>query len=575
MKTFLQTLFGVLFAFLILIFGSVFIISGMFSTAPLVPSSGYLQINLSGPIPDYRASDPWEESFGVEISDLRKIRDNLEKAAVDERVKAVVLRIAFLGVGFGKLNELQEMIQIFKASGKPIYAYLDFATTRDYYLASACDSIFMAPASNLYLTGLQSEVTFYRELFGKIGVEADFIQIGRYKNAPDVYTKNKITEPHREVLENLLDLEYNELTRRIAANRPGLTTPVDRLINDLTGLDAEEALGQNLIDQVISYDQFENFLQDSLGAKSKISAAEYSRIPASSLKIRNESGIAVVHLSGVISEGSDTDDPLYGALTGSESAIENLNAAAKAGSIKAIILRIDSPGGSAGASEQIWQAVQKAAKAKPLVVSIADYGASGGFYVTLGADSVFVNPLSLVGSIGIFAGKFSLGGLYEKIGLHTDVFSRGRNSGLFSASQSWSPTERAVIERLIRNFYEEFLNKTALARGLDKEEVRKLAEGRVWAGDEAVQQNLADVSGTFYDALEAARQLAGIDSSASVRLVYYPKQRNYWQDLIKHGISLTRSATGQGLLAQTGLESSLNQIQNKPMALMPCKISWK
>ncbi len=575
MKTFIQTLFGVLFAFLILIFGSIFIISGMFSTAPLVPSSGYLQINLSGPIPDYRASDPWEESFGVEIPDLRKIRDNLEKAAVDDRVKAVVLRIAFLGVGFGKLNELQEMIQIFKASGKPVYAYLDMATTRDYYLATACDSVFMAPASNLYLTGLQSEVVFYRDLFGKIGVEADFVQIGRYKNAPDVYTKNKISEPHRELLENLLDLEYNELTTRIAANRPNLRIAVDQLINDYTGLDAEEALEQNLIDQVLSYDQFEHFLKDSLEAKNKISSGEYSRIPASSLKIRNQSAIAVVHVSGVISEGSDTDDPLYGALSGSESTIENLNAAAESKSIKAIILRVDSPGGSAGAAEQIWHAVQKAAKAKPLVVSIADYGASGGFYITLGADSVIVNPLSLVGSIGIFAGKFSLGGLYDKIGLHTDVFSRGRNAGLFSSNQNWSETERAVIERLIRNFYEEFLNKTAQARKLEKEEVRQLAEGRVWTGKEAVEHNLMDGSGTFYNALEAARQLAGIDSAASVRLIYYPKQRNYWQDLLKHGVALTRSTTDQGLLGQAALENSLNRIQNKPMALMPLKISWK
>ncbi len=570
-KGFLKWLAGVLFIFFLLFLSLFIFISVITDDEPTVVDNSYLYLKLSGDLSEYRAPDPLEDALGQTKLDIKKIRDVLEKAQVDERINGVVLQIEFLGTGYAKIQELRYLIKKFQKSGKPIYAFLgpDMAFTRDYYVASACDSIIMPPAANLFLTGIGSEITFYKDFLKKIGVQAEFVQIGKYKNAPDVYTRNKMSDPHREVLTDLIDQYYDDVVETITLSRNLERTQIEELINSVSGFTGREALELGLVDRTGYLSDFENEFSQTTKKPTRLSGTDYSRVPASSLNIRNKSRIAVINCVGVIAAGRDRDDPYFGKIMGTGTIVKDIQKAAKSKSIKAIILRIDSPGGSATASEAIWQAIKKASKHKPVIASVSDYGASGGYYIAMAADTMLVTPNSLVGSIGIYAGKFNLSGLYDKLGLQNETIKAGRNAGLFSMMQPWTDSERAIIQKLIGDFYQDFVQKTADSRSMTFDQVDALAQGHVWSGNDAVKRNLFDGTGYFYTAVELATQMAEIDSTESVRLVYYPREKSLLNEL--SSILSIYSYQKNPLIA---LEEYLGQIQNRPLALLPFMIHW-
>jgi len=571
LKGFLKWLAGV-FAALFILFIIIFIaISVLTNDEPVIVDNSYLFIPLSGSISEYQTPDPFAKAFGKTHLDIKKIRDVLEKAQVDERINGVILQIEMLQTGYAKIQELRHLIRQFRKSGKPIFALLgpDMAFTKDYYVASACDSVFMPPSANLFLTGISTEITFYNDFLKKFGVHAEFIQIGKYKNSPDVYTRSNMSQPHREVMTGILNRLYADVVTTIAKSRHLPETEVEHLINDLSGFTGREAQKAGLIDRTGYLPDFIQTLSSNDKKPVHLTAADYADVPASSLKIRNKSRIAVINCVGVIAGGSDTNDPYFGKIMGAETVIKNLEKAAKSKFIKAIILRIDSPGGSATASEAIWHAIRKARKKKPVIASVSDYGASGGYYISMAADTMFAAPNSLVGSIGIFAGKFSVKGLYDKLDLNNETIQNGKNAGLFSVMQPWSKSERQIIERLITDFYRDFVQKTAEARGMTFDQVDGLARGHVWTGDEAVENQLFDSPGYFYTAVDAAMKMAQIDSSESVRLIYYPKEKSMLDELFN-----TFSILSFNTNPLDKLQDALQQIQNKPLALLPYVIKW-
>ncbi len=571
LKGFLKWFSGV-FAALVLVFLIAFIaISALTDNEPIVVDNSYLHIPLSGNISEYQTPDPFAGALGKTKLDIKKIRDVLEKAQVDERINGVVLQIEMLQTGYAKIQELRHLILNFRKSGKPIYALLgpDMAFTKDYYVASACDSVFMPPSANLFLTGVSTEITFYNEFLKKFGVHAEFAQIGKYKNSPDVYTRSKMSKPHREVMTDIINRLYTDVVATVAKSRHLSEAEVERLINDVSGFTGREALKSGLIDRACYLPDFIQTLSANDKKPVRLSAADYAGVPASSLKIRNKSRIAVINCVGVIAGGSDTNDPYFGKIMGSETVIKNLEKAAKSKFIKAIILRIDSPGGSATASEAIWHAIRKAREKKPVIASVSDYGASGGYYISMAADTMFAAPNSLVGSIGIFAGKFSFKGLYDKLSLKNETIQNGKNAGLFSIMQPWSKSERKIIDRLIADFYQDFVRKTAGARHMTFRQVDGLARGHVWTGAEAVENHLFDSHGYFYTAVNAAIKMAHIDSSESVRLIYYPKEKSMLDELFNTFsiLSFNKNPLGK-------LRGILQKVQNKPMALMPFVLQW-
>ena len=570
MKSFFKYLFVLLSGFIILFLAIFLVFVVLSDSEPIVEDNSYLHMSIGGDIPEYITPAPFEEFTGGGTLDLKKIRDNLEKAAVDERINGVVLNLRFLQTGYAKIEELQNMIDVYRQSGKRIYAYMEFGLTREYLVAIACDSVFMPPNANLFLTGVGSEITFYKGLFEKVGIKADFVHVGQFKNAPDRYTRDTMSPAQSLVLNDILDQFFDFIVTSIAKRRNLTQDKVRDLINNHSGFTGKSALSNGLIDGAFFEDDIVKLLDYEGSAPQKISGNTYASIPVSSLGIRNKSKIAVIHISGTISSGNDVDDPILGKLAGANTIAKNIRSAVQSSSTKALIIRIDSPGGSAIAANIIWKAVKEAAQEKPVVASISDYGASGGYYIAIGADTILNSPMSLIGSIGIYAGKFSTEALYKKTGLGYERLQRGKNAGLFSTNSLWSPSERLVMQNLIEDFYKDFVAKVAESRGLSYEETHAISQGRVWSGLQGVQNGLADLTGTFYDAIALAKKMAQIDDTESIRLSYYPRKKDFFSEL--YGM-ISMGSSLRDIFTQT--ESNfISKFQNQPMALMPFLITW-
>lgn len=578
MKIFFQVFLAVILSLLLIFFGSFLIISLSFDTSPDIPSSAYLEFNLSGDLPDYTAPDPVEEALGKTSFDLKKFRENLEKAAVDKRIKTIIIRPELFNGGFGQLQEMYALIQKFRSnSPKKVYAYLgaDFSFTRDYYLACACDSIVMPPDASLFLTGVRSEVTFYKDFFKKIGVDAQFMRIAEYKNAPDVYTRNNMSPYHRKVLKEVIDQYYNDIVATISKSRKISRPKVDSLINHVSGFSGKEALRYKLVDDLAFYTELSARLKKQNRRLKKLSATAYAQLPISSLKIRNKSRIAVINCIGTIYSGSESEIPFLGKMLGANTIIKDLQRAAKSKSIKAIVLRIDSPGGASLPSAAIWRAILEAKKKKPVIATISDLGASGGYYIAMAADAIVANPNSLVGSIGIFAGKFNFNGAYQKLGLNVEAVQKGKNADLFSVLSPWTKEEKQIINKIISSFYKDFVRKVADARQKNFDETEKLARGRVWTGAQAFKNGLIDTLGTFYTALQIAKQKAGIPADESVRLIYYPKQKSLVNQIFSNINGLIFLKQKHLLSQLKNLEKTIERWQERPLALMPFRIEFK
>jgi protease IV len=570
MKSFFKYLLVLLSGFFILFFILFMIILAISDTEPIIHENSYLHINISGSIPEYIPPNPFEEISGRVSLDLKKIRDNLEKAAVDDRINGVILDIGFLQIGYAKIHELQNLIDTYKESGKKIYAFMEFGLTKSYLVASACDSIFMPESSNLFLTGIGAGVTFYKGLLNKVGIKADFVHVGKHKDAPNSYMKENMPADQRMVLDNILDQFYEDVTNTISLRRNLTKSNVIDLIENYSGFNAKDALEVGLIDSLLYENQIAELFNYYDSEPEKINGATYASIPASSLNIRNESRIGVVHITGTISGGNDVDDLVLGKLAGSNTIVNNINSAAQSSSTKAIILRIDSPGGSASAADQIWNAVMQAKEKKPVIATISDYGASGGYYIAMAADTILNDPMSLVGSIGIFAGKFSTEELYKKIGLKQELLLRGKNAAFFSTNKLWSPSERAIMQRLIQDFYKDFVSKVASSRNMTYEETDEIAQGRVWTGNQGKELGLVDLSGTFYDAVNVAKEMAGIDESESVRLSYYPKEKDFFTELYS---IISLYSYGPSWFKESE-HIFITKFQNRPLALVPFILEW-
>jgi len=576
MKTFFKWLAGILVILALIAGGFLLLINSLFKNEVSVYHNSYLDITLSGTLPEYVAPDPLGEALGRTSLDMRQVRENLEKARIDKRINGVLLEIGMLQTGYAKIQELRHLISVFRKSGKKIYAYLgpDIAMTKDYYVATACDSIFMPPPANLFITGVHSELTFYKKFLDKLGIQAEFIQIGKYKNAPDIYTRKSMAPAQRSVLKNIIGQFYKDLVQTLAESRHLSKQKVQKIINDQSGFSGREALKAGLVDGLLYTSFLRRKFNIGQGKVHKISGADYAQVPVSSLKIRNKSRIAVINCNGVITSGDDSQQPYFGKMLGAHTVISNLKRVSASKFIKAIILRIDSPGGSATASDQIWQAIQEAKKHKPVIASVSDYGASGGYYIAMAADTIVVTPNSLVGSIGIFAGKFNVAGLYKKLGLKYENVGMGKNAHLFSIMQPWSKNEKSIMSRLIKEFYLDFVTKTARARELSFAQVDSLGQGHIWSGAQAVKNGLSDTSGFFYSAVALAKKMASIPQSESVRLVYYPRKKSLLGQILN---DLSAKIFQNDFINATQSERFLNtlrRLQNRPLALLPFKINW-
>lgn len=505
---------------------------------PDVPNNSVLVLNVSGELPDYSPEDPTAKLFGMEApQSFSSLMTQMRKAKADSRISAVLLNVNFPGIGWGKADELRGAIADLRASGKPVYAYMEIGMNKEYYIASAAEKVFLPPAGDIYINGFAAEVTFYRGSLDKLGVEPEVIAIGKYKNAPDQFTRKEMSEAHSEVMNAIIDEYYQRFINGIAESRKKAPEDVKAMI-DNAPYHASEAKQLGLIDEAAYRDQVYDELKKRLGYKEgdkirTVSGSDYKEIPSDSLGLNNGERVAVIYASGAINSGRSSRSTFGNETLGSDTLVKAINDAAEDTTIKAIVLRVDSPGGSALASDLMWHAIENAKAKKPVVVSMADVAASGGYYIACNANKIVAEPSTLTGSIGVFMGKPVMKGFYDWVGISNQYVMRGKNAGIFREAEKWTPEERRKMEDQTNKIYwDDFVPKVAKGRGKTNEDVNAIAQGRVWTGAQAKERGLVDEIGGLEKSIEIAKQLANLPADKDVRRVVFPEPRPFLQELL-------------------------------------------
>lgn len=507
---------------------------------PTIRNNSVLALRVSGTLPDYSPDDPFKKIFGGPDQSLTGLVMQFKKAKVDNRIKAIVLDINLSGVGWGKAEEIRDAITDFRSSGKPVYAFIELGLNKEYYIATACDKIIVPPPGVLFINGLAADVMFFRGSLDKLGIYPDIYQIGKYKSAGDMFTQKEMTDAHREYINSMLDDLYNRYVNTIAQARKKTPDEVRALI-DNAPYGATQAKEAGLIDDAMYHDELENQIKKELGYKDTdtfvpVRGADYRDVSPESLGLNQGERIAVIYASGDIGSGSSQNSPTGDQSIGSDTVSKALRDAAADKTIKAIVLRVDSPGGSGLASDIIWHAVEEANQKKPVVVSMSDVAASGGYYISAGASKIIAQPSTITGSIGVVAGKPVMRGFYDWLGISNEYVLRGKTAGMFRETEKFSDEERAKFEEWVKaTYYNDFVPKVAKGRKKDPQYIDSIAQGRVWTGGQAKERGLVDEFGGLDRAIEVAKELAKIPANKGVERVILPYPTTFLQQLLSGG----------------------------------------
>src|SRR5262245_35414466 len=490
---------------------------------------------------------PTDSLFGAPPENFKIKLDRIRKAAKDPTVKALYLELGEFEAGFGKLNELKKAIGEVKAAGKKTFAFAEELKAKSYLLGLACDKLLLPEPGELMLTGLRAEVTFYKGLLDKVMLKADVLKVGDYKSAVEPFLSDKMSPANREQIESMLDDHFDhELVGWIVKARPSRHWTADQVkgMIDQGPFTAKKAAKLGLTDGTAYPDELETVFAKDLGVESATVVKDYGKVKAEELDFSNPFAmlsalggskkpkesknpkIAVVYAVGGISSGKSGKNPLTGDSVGSETVVAAIKEADKNPTVKAIVLRVDSPGGSALASDLIWRALVQCKK--PVVASMGDVAASGGYYISMPAKKIFAEPGTVTGSIGVFGLKLVTGDLEAWAGLKTEVIARGKNTGIMSSTFPWTDSERAAMTEYIQETYGQFIDKAlagrqAAGQKMTREQLVKLAGGRVWTGRQAKANGLVDELGTLDDAIASAKTFAGIDPKQEMELLLLPK----------------------------------------------------
>ena len=534
-------IFGILGALIIVAFLGIAVLwAALRKGEPTIRDNSVLTLRVAGSLPDYSPDDPFKRYFGGPDQSLTGLVMQFKKAKVDKRIKAILLDVNMSGVGWGKAEEIRDAITDFRTSGKPVYAYIEFGLNKEYYIATACDKIIVPPPGELFINGLAADVMFFRGSLDKLGIYPDIYQIGEYKTAGNMFTQKKMTDPHKRYIDEMLNDLFDRYVNAIAQTRKKTADEVRALI-DNAPYNAEQAKAAGLIDEAMYKDEVEKQFKKLLGYKetdsfAAVRGAEYRDVSPESLGLNKGERIAVIYASGEIGSGSSENSPSGDQSIGSDTVAKALNDAAADKTIKAVVLRVDSPGGSGLASDIIWRAVETTNQKKPVVVSMSDVAASGGYYISASAAKIIAQPSTITGSIGVVAGKPVIRGFYDWLGISNEYVLRGKTAGMFRETEKFSDEERAKFEEWIKTtYYRDFVPKVAKGRNRDAQYIDSIAQGRVWTGQQARDRGLVDEFGGLDKAIEVAKGLAKIPADKGVERVILPYPTTFLQELLSGG----------------------------------------
>lgn len=532
-RSLLATLIG-LFLFSIIGFFLLFAIIGAAAEDPIpeVKDQSVLALKLSGVLLERAYEDPFEDFLpGNTVSShgLLEILQSIENAKDDPKIEGIYLEPSFLSGGFASLQEIRDALIDFKSSDKFIMAYGEFMTEGDYYLANVADNLYLNSQGSVEFNGLSANVTFYQGLFEKLDIEPEIFRVGEYKSAIEPYIRKDLSKENEYQLSELLNNINNHFLEGVATSADLPFDRVKEIQDQMLVQVPEEAEEFGLVSKIGYKDELLNLIVDELGLDqiddiNFISYKTYHKTVSSSYS-RNK--IAVIMAEGNIVMAGDPNTSIVG-----DKIAREIRNAKENDAIKAIVLRVNSPGGSITASDLIWHEIELAREVKPVIASMGTYAASGGYYISMPCDTIVAQPNTITGSIGIFSMLFNVGDFLEnKLGITHDVVSTGEYSDLITVTRSMTPQERAIIQKGVNRGYETFISKAAAGRGLTKERINELGGGRVWTGAQALEYELVDVLGSFNDAIEIAAEVADISDDYSVR--FYPEPKPYFEELIE------------------------------------------
>jgi len=540
-------------------------------------------IKLSGSLDE--APTPSDPLFGSLTENFKAKLDRIAKAKKDANVKALLLEIEDLSIGWGKMDELRNAIADFRASGKKAYAYMESATGKDYLVALACDVVGLPESGEVMLPGVRAEVMFFKDLLEKLHLQADFLQMGDYKGAAEPFTRSSMSPQFRQQFETVInDFFEKGYVETIIQSRPEKkwTTEQVKEIIDVGLHGAKKAAEIGLIDRIAYEKDFEEALKADLKLEKVEVARNYGKAKTDDVDLSNpfaifkllqpskkeeskNAKVAVIYAVGEIVTGKGGGNPFSddSGMVGSATTIEAIRQAEKDETVKAIVLRVDSPGGSALASDLIWNELVKCKK--PVVASMGDVAASGGYYISMACPKIYAEPGTLTGSIGVVGGKVCTGGLTDWVGLKTEVISRGKNSGILSGERPWTDSERKVMLAMMQEVYDQFLDKTLAGRKkagvtMTKDDLLKLAGGRIWTGRQAKEKGLVDELGTLKDAVAAAQKMAGVEDKDLEWLVL-PKAKSILDRFFDNDTDAKSPVTGRLLREVPGLGEHMRTVE--------------
>ncbi len=534
------------------------------------PTQGVLHWRIDGAYGEKRDQSP----MGLITRGYRPVMSELSvalgRAAHDDEITGLLLQIDIAPMDWAKLEELRGAVVRFSESGKPVAAWLTYGGAREYLLASSADIVAMPPEGALMITGASAEMNFLAGTLDKLGMEADFVYVGRFKSAPESLTRTSASDPHREMIEAIVEDHYQGLVDGICEGR-GLSREDAIALIDRGLLDAAGAVSSGLADTLLYLPEFSETVFDD---DRRTDMADYIMAGG---KGRGPH-IDLIHVTGTIVDGQSSDG-WQGKTAGSYTIAERIRDAVANDRIEAIVLRVDSPGGSASASDIIWHEVSEARLVKPVVVSMSGYAASGGYYVSCGADSIFAEPGTLTGSIGVFAGKIDRHGFFEKIGVKREFVSRGENALLFHDHDTFTDDQRRMLQSHLGAFYERFLDRVASGRGMGRDAVHEVAQGRVWTGRQAAELGLVDGLGGLERALASVRSLLDLPPDSPLILRTDERQLGLLERLVvralQEGGASAALAPELTALAETGLLRQAGLCDGRALALMPWGLDFR
>ena len=534
LKTFFASCLGSLLALFLFFIIGIFLVAGIIGAAmsggdeslTTISDNSVLRLELNVPITELEVEDPFEglPLPGIESGSigLIQLKQAIDHAASDPKIKGIYLDVSFFMGGYATAREIRQSLEEFKATGKWVIAYSEMMSESSYYIASAADKIFLNPEGDLEFNGLSVEIGFFKQLFDKLEIKPEVFRVGDFKSAVEPFLLDKMSDENRLQLNVLLGSMYGTLLSDIAASRQREAADLRAIADKALVTSARQAREHRLVDSLMYYDQVEDYLRDKLGLAEdkKITFARYGKYRksfATASKSKNE--IAVIVADGDILPGEAQPG-----VVGSETFAEQLRKARKNDNVKAIVLRINSPGGSSLASDVMWREIVLASEEKPVIASMGDYAASGGYYLAMACDTIVTQPNTITGSIGVFSILYDASDfLKNKLGITFDEVRTGQTGDLITFTRPLNAQERNIWQNRTNEIYETFTTKAAQGRGMAVEDIKDIASGRVWSGKQALVNGLADVEGGLADALALAAGQAGVGEDYKVR--FYPKPK--------------------------------------------------